>query len=115
MNWGDLPNQSFEDFLKDWEYASQNKEFKPKFGSSVTETAKRLGNIMGKLAKAYENGNILLITHGGTIRDFLVMLSEKYKSLFSKEKWRELENALLQKLFIAKKKLLSNTLTVWIT
>ena len=86
MNWGDLPNQSFEDFLKDWEYASQNKEFKPKFGSSVTETAKRLGNIMGKLAKAYENGNILLITHGGTIRDFLVMLSEKYKSLFSKRK-----------------------------
>jgi len=82
MNWG-KENQSFDEFIQDWEYATNNPEFKPKYGYSVKETAKRMGKFMRKLASNAENGHIILVTHGGAIRDYLVMLSEKHRKIFA--------------------------------
>ena len=104
MNWGS-EHQSFPEFMQDWEYATHNPEFKPKYGYSVKETAKRVCNFMKKLADNTKNGNIILVTHGGSIRDFLAMLSKKYSDLFVKRQMEGIRECSITKVVFNEEKI----------
>ena len=92
-NFGDTPNQSFDDFLKEWEYCSVNREFKPNNGLSSVESGTNLQKVIEKNAMP-ENQTLALVTHGGIITDFLKnVLSEsgvnKWKHHFPENSIRE--------------------------
>ena len=68
MNWGDRINQSFDDFLKEWNKGDLDRDYKPNNGDSSRET----GNRFKKFLDEFDiKENILVVTHGGTIGDFL--------------------------------------------
>lgn len=69
VNWGDGPNQSFENFLAMWKRASSERDWIPSVGDSSIASGERLKRVIRNL----ENGvnNVILVTHGGIITDFL--------------------------------------------
>ncbi|MDQ3098748.1 MAG: histidine phosphatase family protein [bacterium] len=82
MYW-DQPDQSFEEFLKEWESASSNPDFVPRSGNSVRQTAERLNQFICERRSDGKDKQIVAVTHGGTIRDFLTLLSEEHKAMFT--------------------------------
>lgn len=69
-NWGDLPSQTYEEFVAMWLYASSNRTWNPQVGVSSNEAGERLKRMFQDI----QNENIqqtVLITHGGIITDFL--------------------------------------------
>ena len=77
-NWGDCPNQSFEDFLKMWDKSSNNRKWLPPIGDSAYQAGKRLEKIINIISKSRCN-HVTLVTHGGIITDFLLnIFSKKY-------------------------------------
>lgn len=81
MNW-ESKNQSFDEFLEEWQHATRHPEFKPRKGDSVLETAKRMEDMIKKLSRENSNKTLALVCHGGAIRDFLVILSKRLKMPF---------------------------------
>ncbi|MDO8497402.1 MAG: histidine phosphatase family protein [bacterium] len=105
MNW-EKEYRSFEEFIQEWQYATDNPESKPKFGDSVKETAKRIDDIINKLADDSENGHIVLVTHGGTIRDFLVILSKEYSLKFAEKQMEGVRECSITKIVLSRKKII---------
>jgi broad specificity phosphatase PhoE len=69
MDWLDH-KQSKEEFLHEWTKATADRDFIPQFGQSSKATGKRLEQFLYQLADKKLN-NILLVSHGGAIMDFL--------------------------------------------
>ena len=80
MNWGSNPDESFEEFLKEWEKASIDRNYQPRHGDSAFNTGERLKDFLlqvdsvNSLQVRQENKDkeVLVVTHGGTIGDFLM-------------------------------------------
>lgn len=70
VNWGDDPNQSFEDFLSMWQQASANRDWQPPVGDSSLQAGNRLMSFIDSLLP-HTAEHIVLVTHGGIITDFL--------------------------------------------
>ena len=70
VNWGDDPNQSFEDFLSMWRRSSRERTWKPPVGDSSYRAGERLMKILLD-PKYKEIDSLVLVTHGGIITDFL--------------------------------------------
>lgn len=68
-NWGDNPQQSFEEFLAMWAYASVNRDWQPPVGDSAQVAGTRLLEVIEKSPK--DSHELVLVTHGGIIGDFL--------------------------------------------
>lgn len=85
MNW-ELPNQSFEEFVKEWNYATLHPDFKPSLGDSVVDTAERIQKVIKKLAMKHTQEQVVLITHGGAIKDFISTISKKHAKLIAQRK-----------------------------
>ena len=70
LNWGDLPNQSFDDFLEMWNKTTLDRDFQPEGLDSVKTAVTRFEK---GVAEALNNndGHIVLVTHGGVVADFL--------------------------------------------
>lgn len=69
-NWGDLPGQSFEDFVKEWNISSRDRFYKHPAGDSADETGKRMRRTLDSLSDTPYR-HITVISHGGAIKDFL--------------------------------------------
>src|SRR5258706_5280692 len=72
MNWGSKPDESFEDFLKEWEKASMDRNYQPPHGDSAFNTGERLKDFLLQLGQKNKDKEVLVVTHGGTIGDFLI-------------------------------------------
>ncbi|MCD8484751.1 histidine phosphatase family protein [Candidatus Woesebacteria bacterium] len=70
VNWGDDPEQSFEDFLAMWEKASLERDWTPPVGDSSRNAGKRIQQVIETHDGTQEH--IALITHGGVITDFVL-------------------------------------------
>ncbi len=70
VNWGDDPNQSFENFLSMWVKASQNRIWQPPVGDSSLNAGKRLEKVISDML-SNEDKHVVLVTHGGITTDFL--------------------------------------------
>lgn len=70
VNWGDDPNQSFEEFLSMWVKSSQDRAWQPPVGDSSVSAGKRLEQVISDI-HSIEDEHIVLVTHGGITTDFL--------------------------------------------
>jgi broad specificity phosphatase PhoE len=71
MNWGDFPNQTFHEFLEEWNTATVDRDFISKTGDSSRNAGKRLESIIKEEFLFDPTQNLVLVTHGGIITDFL--------------------------------------------
>jgi len=70
-NWGDVENQPFEEFLKEWYEASQKRYIKVHGRPSSFGKGEEVKKLILELNKKYKDKNIVLVTHGGAIGDFV--------------------------------------------
>lgn len=72
-NWGDLPGQSFEEFVEMWEKSTRDPDYLPPIGDSAKQAGDRLSSLLSELIEKHTPiSAFVLITHGGLITDFLV-------------------------------------------
>lgn len=72
MNWGDIPNQSFEEFVELWNKTSYERDFVPPVGDSSINKGKKITELINEIKTKYSEGNFILVSHGGAISDFLI-------------------------------------------
>ncbi|MEK4251738.1 histidine phosphatase family protein [Paenibacillus sp. FSL W7-1287] len=80
-NWGDLPGQTFEEFVEMWDRCTLEPDYIPPIGDSARQACERLSSLLADLVEAEvessESGNdasdrsIVIVTHGGLITDYL--------------------------------------------
>lgn len=70
-NWGDVEDQSFDEFLTEWYEASKNR-WLSKYGRISSHIAgENLKNLITNLSQKYKDSNFVIVSHGGVIADFL--------------------------------------------
>ncbi|WP_084423366.1 histidine phosphatase family protein [Cohnella thermotolerans] len=73
VNWGDLPGQTFEQFIEMWNRCTRDPDYVPDVGDSAKQAGERFSLALSTLAKNNPpDSNIVVVTHGGIITDFLV-------------------------------------------
>lgn len=72
-NWGDLLEQTFDEFITMWERCTRDVDYIPPIGDSAKQAGERLSSLLSELGKKQPTeSNIVVLTHGGLITDFLV-------------------------------------------
>lgn len=72
VNWGDLPDQTFDEFVDMWDRCTREPDYIPPIGDSARQACERMSSLLGELGKEYPSGsNIVIVTHGGLITDYL--------------------------------------------
>jgi len=72
-NWGDLPGQTFEDFVEMWDRCTLEPDFIPPVGDSSRQAGERLASVIVDISNSSSTGSsFIIVTHGGLITDFLV-------------------------------------------
>lgn len=69
INFGDDPNQTKEEFIKDWRLTTKDRRYVPSVGESSEQTGERMYKYISSLPHTPKN--IILVTHGGAIADYL--------------------------------------------
>jgi len=72
VNWGDLPGQSFMEFVGMWERSTFDPEYIPPAGDSARKAGERMKLFLREAAHKHLRDEIVAVTHGGIITDFLV-------------------------------------------
>ena len=91
MNWGSIPNQNLEEFLKEWEYSNTHREFKPRAGISSLQSGQDALSVISEISASFPDSNIAVVTHGGVICDLL-------RNLFSDNELRKFKQDFPEKL-----------------
>ncbi|MDQ0171773.1 histidine phosphatase family protein [Paenibacillus tundrae] len=75
-NWGDAPEQTFEQFVEMWNRCTREPDYTPPVGDSARQAGERLAHFLSELAlsepEQTTTDHYILVTHGGLITDFLV-------------------------------------------
>ncbi|WP_408894195.1 histidine phosphatase family protein [Paenibacillus taichungensis] len=72
-NWGDLPEQTFEEFIAMWNRCTSDPDYLPPVGDSSKQAGERLASFLTELTNVEPpDSHIVIVTHGGLITDFLV-------------------------------------------
>ncbi|WP_145049435.1 histidine phosphatase family protein [Paenibacillus xylanexedens] len=75
-NWGDAPEQTFEQFVEMWNRCTREPDYIPPVGDSARQAGERLAHFLSELAlsepEQTTTDHYILVTHGGLITDFLV-------------------------------------------
>jgi broad specificity phosphatase PhoE len=71
-NWGDLPGQSLAEFVEMWERSTHNPAYAPPIGDSARQAGMRMDQVLRELAEHVLSEQMVVVTHGGLITDFLV-------------------------------------------
>lgn len=71
-NWGDLPGQSFEEFLEMWKLCNENRDYVPLIGDSSRKAGERIEKYLRELHKKHPHDETILVIHGGLIADLLL-------------------------------------------
>lgn len=79
-NWGDLPGQTFDEFVAMWERSTRDPDYLPPVGDSAKLAGSRLASALVELAGTHSPGSsIVIVTHGGIITDFLVQMIPEHQ------------------------------------
>ena len=70
-NWGDLPGQTFEEFVEMWDRCTRDREYEPLIGDSAKQAGARLESFALDLGRDGRSGSVVAVGHGGLITDFL--------------------------------------------
>jgi broad specificity phosphatase PhoE len=72
-NWGDLPGQTFDEFVEMWERCTRDPNYIPPAGDSARQACARMSSLLSELGSKHPpESNIVIVSHGGLITDFLV-------------------------------------------
>lgn len=71
-------DESFDKFLTRWNKTDIDRKFQPKKGKSSYSNGQQMRKVIDELSKIYRSGNMLIVTHGGSIGDLL-------RNLFAEE------------------------------
>ncbi|MBS4193533.1 histidine phosphatase family protein [Lederbergia citri] len=71
-NWGDIPNQSFDEFVELWDKCTRERDYEPPNGVSARQAGKRMEQFINECKNQYPDSEIIAVTHGGIITDFMV-------------------------------------------
>jgi len=90
-NWGDLPGQSLKEFAETWDLCDKDREHIPANGDSSITAGERIEKLLKKIHKEHNDGEIVIVSHGGVIVDFLfnifsTKLLTKYDQTFMDRK-----------------------------
>jgi broad specificity phosphatase PhoE len=69
MEWKN--NETFEAFIAQWRKTDLDRRFVPAVGDSSVGKGEKMRATIEKFAQEYQEGNILVVTHGGAIGDLL--------------------------------------------
>ncbi|HMS22800.1 MAG TPA: histidine phosphatase family protein [Candidatus Levybacteria bacterium] len=61
----------FEEFIKEWNKTDLDRNYVPKKGMGSFANGIQMKALVEELSEKHKDGNILIITHGGTIADLL--------------------------------------------
>jgi broad specificity phosphatase PhoE len=67
-------NTSFDEFIKEWNKTDIDRNYLPRKGMSSSANGEQMKKILDELSQKHQEGNILIVTHGGTIGDLLRQL-----------------------------------------
>lgn len=71
-------DESFDEFIAEWNKTDIDRSYLPNKGMSSRANGERMRQILDELSNKHKEGNILIVTHGGTIGDLL-------RNLFTEE------------------------------
>lgn len=71
-------DESFDEFITEWNKTDIDRSYLPKKGMSSKVNGEQMKQLLDELSEKHQAGNILLVTHGGTIGDIL-------RNLFTEE------------------------------
>jgi broad specificity phosphatase PhoE len=71
-NWGDLPGQSFMDFVAMWERCTRDPTYAPPVGDSARQAGARMDAFLRETTGMRLAASVAVVTHGGVLADFLV-------------------------------------------
>lgn len=72
-NWGDMPGQTFDEFVEMWERCTRDPDHIPPVGDSARQACERMSSLLSELGSKFPpESNIVIVSHGGLITDFLV-------------------------------------------
>ena len=71
-NWGDLRGQSLAEFVEMWEHSTHDPTYVPPVGDSARQAGMRLDQLLREVAERAPSEQMVMVTHGGLITDFLV-------------------------------------------
>ncbi|MBU2632856.1 phosphoglycerate mutase family protein [Patescibacteria group bacterium] len=64
-------NETFDNFIDEWNKTDIDRNYQPKKGKSSNYNGSQVNQLLEELFSKYKNGNILIVSHGGTIGDLL--------------------------------------------
>lgn len=70
-NWGDIEGQSQAEFVEIWNRCSRDRHYKPKGSDPSFEAGRRIESFISDRFNEGYSGEILAVSHGGVIADFL--------------------------------------------
>jgi len=71
MNWPGEPHQSWQDFQREWERSTIDRDFRPLFGDSSRPAGERFAAFLDERHVARPGGRIIVVAHGGVTVDLL--------------------------------------------
>lgn len=63
--------ETFDEFITEWNKTDIDRSYLPKKGMTSKTNGERMKNLLDELANKHRKGNILIVSHGGTIGDLL--------------------------------------------
>lgn len=64
-------NETFDEFITEWNKTDLDRSHIPLRGVSSKSNGERMKDLLDELAEKHVDGNILIVSHGGTIGDLL--------------------------------------------
>lgn len=67
-------DESFDNFITEWNKTDIDRKYQPRKGLSSSSNGEQMKKFLDELSNQYHDGDILIVTHGGTIGDLLRQL-----------------------------------------
>ena len=93
-NWGDLPDESWDDFVGRWERCNVERDFARPEGVSSREAGARVDGFVREVTRA-DRSAVLAVSHGGAIVDFLLNFFPAADLVARKPDYREMVHCAL--------------------
>jgi broad specificity phosphatase PhoE len=90
-NWGDVPGQSWEDFVTLWERSNEDREFVVPGGVSARVAGERFDGFLRDTAAALPGAEVVVVSHGGVIVDVLLHHFDEEELLAQQPELRHME------------------------
>ncbi len=73
-NWGDLPRQSWQEFIEMWQRCNRERNYAPPVGDSSAQAGARLQDFIVTCYGLVPDESVAAVGHGGLFMDFLLNL-----------------------------------------